>query len=246
MNPMPPLNQFLTPGLVATALLLSTTSCIQPREVPLQLNLEVKPANRAGVYRVMGTTNLPEQSKIVVTGIRYLQPSNGSAPQTNTEVNYSILARQIVEVVEGKWEANLNLWQVAPDGRYVESWNLNSARATAKPLPQVLFTAVFEPDNQQAAIQREFSQRAKRIDGTLIRFTPSGQRYLQVSQTLTLDPPTGKTTPPAITQADLNDGWGDRNRTELSGASTTQSTAGLSAPKETQSNAPLPQSHFVR
>ncbi len=246
MNLTPILNHFCTAVFVTTASLLFTTGCIQTREIPLQLNLEVKPTNRAGVYRVTGTTNLPEQSKIVVTGIRYLQPSNAPASQTITEVNYSILARQLVEVTEGKWEANLNLWQVAPDGRYVESWNSLSALATAKPLPQVFFTAVFEPDNQPAAIQKEFSQRAKPTDGTLIRFTPSGQLYLQVSQTLVLEPPTGKTTPPAITQADLNDGWGDRNRTELSGTTTTPSTTRLPAPREPQSNAPLPQSHLAR
>jgi hypothetical protein len=79
------------------------------------------------------------------------------------------------------------------------------------PAPDVVFLATFEPANQPAAISQKLQEQGLQLEGNLARFTTDGQRYLQASQSLSVALPTGKTTPPTITAADINGGWGDRS-----------------------------------
>jgi hypothetical protein len=197
----------------ACLLLVLMTACSLPQSaVPeIQLSMQVEPAGRPGIYTITGNTNLPDQSRITVAGIRYLRSSTEPVDLNNQELPYSILARQTVEVTQGKWQTTLNLWQVAPDGRYQESWQLNEAKLgqALTPNATVTFVAALEPVGQPATLSQQLGNNQK-IQGNLVRFTPDGQQYLQVSQTLPVDLPKGKTAAPGLTTQDLNHGWGDR------------------------------------
>ncbi len=105
-------------------LMLLTTSygCVQKAQEKVEMKIgDVQPISSKGVYNIVGSTNLPESSKITVAAVRYLRPVSGQTEallNSDTNTNRSILARQIVEVKQGQWEAALNLSQVSPDGRF--------------------------------------------------------------------------------------------------------------------------------
>jgi hypothetical protein len=182
----------------STALLLLTVGCTQPRSTQVELSMNVEPTSRPGVYTVSGSTNLPDESQIIVQGIRSLIPPNQVVSTSNAS-NYAILDRQSTKVSQGKWQATLKLWQVAPDGQYREAWQLTTAPLSRlTPSTEVTFIAVIDPVKQAAALQQQLQSEGKKLEGANVRFTPDGQWYLQAQQTLAVTLPTGKTTPPVI------------------------------------------------
>ncbi|MBW4453009.1 MAG: hypothetical protein KME55_10140 [Nostoc indistinguendum CM1-VF10] len=86
-----------------------------------------------------------------MAAVRYLRPVSGQTEallNSDTNTNRSILARQIVEVKQGQWEAALNLWQVSPDGHFQEVWQANPAQIQLFPEDGVTFVAIFDPASQ--------------------------------------------------------------------------------------------------
>lgn len=216
-------------------------SCTQSQSTPVDLSLNIKPSGRPGVYVASGTSNLPDRSRIVISGVRYLQPSTDSTPLRPRDANYAILDREIVEVNQGKWEATLALWQIASDGQYQEAWQQQQTNLGVpfKASGQVVFTATFEPETQS----RDVRQRVQRqnLQGSLLRFTEDGQPYLQVSQTAPVNLPSGRTTAPTDTTLDQEIGWGNRSTLRDLPAKVSVSVP----PKEKQVEAPLsPESRF--
>jgi hypothetical protein len=223
-----------------TVFSLILTACARLQPTPVELSLKVEPVGQPGTYRVSGTTNLPDQSQISISGIRYL---NSQSSPSSTANQYSILAHQNTRVVDGKWQAVVNLWQVAPDGRYQEAWQLNQSKPGStglKPAEQVLFTAVFEPGNQTPSVQQQLKQNPKKLDGSLIQTTSEGQPYLQISQIELIGLPTGKTTPPSTTANVTNL---DHRLVKREVAESGQRIPSL--PKERQTNAPLTSAEFL-
>jgi hypothetical protein len=196
--------------LICLCLLFSLAACALPRsDTPsLQLSMQVETSSRSGAYTITGDTTLPDQSWITVSAIRYLQPI-GQAEGNTADLPYSILARQKVEVAQGRWQTTLNLWQVAPDGRYQEAWQLSTSKlgVSWQPNATVTFTATVEAVGQPASLM----ERLTKVENNLARFTADGQPYLQVSQTLPIELPQGKTLPSQSTTQNANNGWGDRS-----------------------------------
>ena len=209
------LQKLLHHSLIGSVAVLSF-SCTQTEAPDASLELQVEPGGRAGLYTASGTTNLPDQSRLIVMAIRPLQKPKKSAltSASSVDTNYAILERQAVEVKQGKWQTNLNLWQVAPNGQYQEVWQLNQSKlgVSFSPGSEVTFLATFDPAAQPPKIQEQLQQQAIKLEGQSIRFTGDGERYLQASQALPVKLPTGKTTPPPVPVSDQNDGWGDRSR----------------------------------
>lgn len=203
--------QRLAQLLVCLCLLLGLAACgVSRSNTPeVQLSMQVEASGRSGTYTITGNTTLPDQSWLTISAIRYLRSSN-QVDSSLTDLPYSILARQRVEVAQGKWQTTLNLWQVAPDGRYQEAWQLNTSElgVALQPNATVTFVATLEPVGQPASLMKVLE--SQQIEGNLTRFTADGQPYLQVSQTLPIELPQGKTSPPRLTTQDSNNGWGDR------------------------------------
>lgn len=241
--------------------LLLCSSCLfsNPPEVSLKLN--VQSANRPGMYNVSGSTNLPDRSQIIVSAIRYLFPTEGQRLGPNPNATYSILDRQIAEVVKGNWQASLNLEQIAPDGRVQEAWQFNQSQTelALNPSPEVSFLATFDPFNQRslasdqddtqtvtrvAQLQSPWQGKTQELRGSLVRFTREGQPYVQVSQTIAIPVPTGIRQPPKIPPENLNGGWG--NRHEIKPELSISSTMRPQPLKTDQIDAPLSPSEFLR
>lgn len=226
-------------------LLLWCTSCTSKDSTGINLNLSVQPAGTSGLYSVTGTTNLPNQSQIIVSAIRYLNsPSQGFISSESNNI-YSILDRQIVRVENGKLQATLNLWQVAPDGRLEEAWQRDRSQiaSSLEAGGEVSFVATFEPDGQLSTDKQQKVQIPE-IKGSLVRFSNEGSAYIKASQTLRVSLPFGRRPPPIIKTEDINDGWG--NRYELKPEPPAPTNIRPIPIKNQQTNAPLSDDEFVR
>ena len=235
-------------------LLLVSTGCSEAKAPVANLTLQVEPAGRSGVYAVSGNTNLPDQSRITVSAIRYLSPSKAAplvagslSSQAPSELTYAVLSRQNVLVNQGKWQTSLNLWQVAHNGQIREGWQLNQAelKFPLTPAPDVVFLATFEPTSQLPVIGQKLQEQGLQLEGNLARVTTDGQRYVQASQALSVALPTGKTTPPTLTAADLNGGWGDRSQITIEKPTGADLKPAASA-NTSQTTAPLSTDQFLR
>lgn len=231
--------------VVLVLLLALCASCSSPEAPDVDLKLSVQPAGRPGLYSVTGTTNLPDQSQIAVSAIRYLRPSGEEFIGPDPKATYSILDRRIVEVQQGKWEATLNLWQVAPDGRFREVWQLNQPETglSLDPATEVSFTAIFDPAGQRRTAQQQ-NIPTQDLQGTLVRFNNDGQPYVQASQTLQIPRPVGRRPPPVVKEEDINYGWG--NRYQLKPQPPAANTIRTEPIKTEQTDAPLSPSEFMR
>ncbi|MDZ8050875.1 MAG: hypothetical protein RMX68_023560 [Aulosira sp. ZfuVER01] len=234
-------------------LLLGNYGCVKQASVETQLDIKnVQILSGQSLYRISGSTNLPESSRISVVAVRYLRPKAeqiGALLNSDANTKRSILDRQIVQVKQGKWQADLNLWQVAPDGSFEEVWQANQTPMKLTPESNVTFIATFDPVGQWEKSDNHKSQEKLKpenyqLEGKLVRFTNEGEKYTQASQTLLIPLPTGKTIPPLPQPEDLNGGWGNRYQI-LPEPKVTRAT--LIAPaKSRQTNASLLPSEFLR
>lgn len=208
-----------------TILLVLNTGCsevpLTARQIPALLpdlstdgnfQFSVTPSNRPGVYAVAGTTNLPNKTRIAVAAIRYLQPGKAVSQGLKPNLTYSILAYQDVKVNKGKWQTTLNLWKVAPNGKFQEAWQLEQSKLgiSLKSEPEVLFLATVEPTDSLSELESLLQKQGIKLVSNIVRNTVEGERFVQSSQLLTVALPTGQTTPPKPRPDDLNGGWGPR------------------------------------
>jgi hypothetical protein len=204
---------------VISSLMLLSSGCAQVRmrllgqpEDTISMQFTVQPQVAVGSYTLQGRVPLPNGTAIAVAAVRYLRPTNATIVTSNTNLTYAILDYQEVEVADGEWNAVLNLWDVASDGRYQEDWQRHQERLNLaiEPETEVVFVAMPSPITNLAELDRYLSQRRSTFADEIVRFSPDGERYVQISKAETIDLPTGQTTPPGIRPQDINDGWGER------------------------------------
>lgn len=244
-----------TVAALFSILLTASYGCKQKSQTGVTLEIKsVQSGQSSGVYNISGSTNLPESSKIAVMAVRYLRPPEGlpGVLNTDTNTNRSILGRQIVEVKQGQWQAEVNLVQVAPDGTLQESWQANQAQTKLTPDSEVTFIATYDPDAQwrmsltgskNQNLEKESNPDIPPVEGKSVRFTNEGERYVQASKTESISLPSGKTTPPRPQPDELNGGWGNRYQIPPTSSVT---TAILAPAKSNQTNAPANLSEYLR
>lgn len=247
-------NYSVTFSLTTTSLILLSTTygCVQQSQPEVQLEIKnIQSTNSNNIYKVSGNTNLPESSRITVEAIRYLRPAEGQPEillNSDTDPKRSILARQVVEVKQGKWQADLHLWQVALDGSFQEVWQANQSQIGLLPESGVKFVAIFDPASQwQQSDQKKLEKpnlENQALEGKLVRFTNEGEKYVQASQTLLVPLPEGKTTAPRPQPGDINGGWG--NRYQIPPKSVVSQAKFMPSATARTTNASLNSSEFMR
>jgi hypothetical protein len=209
----------------------------------VELSLNVEPANRPGVFTLSGSTNVPDQSQIIVQGIRPLVSTAQSTDAENIP-NYAILDRQTVSVSQGRWQATLKLWQNTPDGQYQEAWQANERPlGSLQPDPEIIFLAAIDPGNQSKALKQQLERQGKTLEGA-VRFTTDEQWYLQAKKTLAVTPPIVKQLSSTLKATDSDETL--PLRSDSSATTTTLTQATLPVIKEKQSTAPLSVSQRFR
>lgn len=236
----------LPPLLSAVALLGLTTGC-QFLSLPLQqrqtidLSLQVQPVDAELKYQVTGNTNLPDQTPLTVAALRYLHLDETDAVQSKAESTYAILDYEVAEVRNGTWQAALNL--EAQAGQPYETWQLEQTRlgVTFQPEETVIFLATLAPPAELSQLEDRLNRQRKQLAGEAIRMTSEGQRYLQVSQTIAIAPPSN---PGVLAQTELdhNGGWGQRYLLIPESPNPIQ----LEMPEQRQTNAPPTTAEFLQ
>lgn len=232
--------------LVVLVLVLTLCVSCSPAKPPDKvLTINVQSGSNSGTYTVTGTTNLPNKSQITVAALRYLRPKNQEFFSSDPQEISAILARQIVQVSQGKWQANLNLWQIASDGRLQEAWQVNQSKTALllNPENEVSFVATFDPTGQFLNPEQQQVQTPD-LKGSLVRFTNEGLPYVQAIQNLNIALPVGRKPLPIVKDEDLNGGWGKRY--EIKPERPVANNMRPQTIKTNQSNAPLSPSEFVR
>lgn len=216
--------------LVSILLLLVLSTSCSPGKSPVSSTLEqlpslvpnllseanfqlsIEPSGNQGNYRIEGTTNLPDQSRITIAAIRYLRPENKLSLKIASQPTFSILDYKDVKVKEGKWTTDLELWKVAPDGQFKEVWQLNEAKLglELEPASQVTFLATYAPTDSLWDLEWQLKQEGIKLLSSQISNTADGERYFQTTEVLAVSLPTGQTTPPQPRPQDINGGWGPR------------------------------------
>lgn len=211
---------------------------------PLELAIvQVEPEN-SGSYSVSGTTTLPEKTQLTVSAVRLFQ-DKVRAGVTNMPTNYSILDRQMVEVNQGAWETQLNLWRNSANGQSQEAWQVKlDADQYTQPEPTVTFLATLEPANQPIDLKKQVEALERTRQVTLKRFTTDGELYLQAVKIVPIPPPQGQAsvTMKAVNQPVQSKPKEVRFKSESSQAGASQTGAeGLK-----QTDMPLSPDAFVR
>jgi hypothetical protein len=239
-------------AIACSMLLLASSGCSNNSQSEVQLEIQgIQREDSNGLYKIVGSTNLPESSRIAVMAVRYLQPTSANTEEIiddDSNINRSILARQIVEVKQGKWEADLNLWQVAPNGSFQEAWQLNQNVKKLTPENEVSFIATFNPVGQLPTSDKQNTQELtlqyQQLEGKSLRFTNEGEKYVQASQYRSIPLPAGKTVPPRLQPEDFNDGWGNRYQIQPPSQDSRPILPPLA--KSQQTNFPLRTTEFIR
>lgn len=176
------------------------------------LTVQVQPQSAPGKFAVSGSADLPQGTELTIIAVRQLQLQNVPLVATEAPPTYSILDYETVTLSGDRWQTTLNLWQVAPDGRYREAWQLQAPELNlaVDAKADVFFLATLAPFNDLAAIEQQLNAENQRFDRQFIQTTSEGNRYLQTGQSLPVALPTGKTDSIAEREEDLNGGWGNR------------------------------------
>ncbi|NJO49817.1 MAG: hypothetical protein HC840_10625, partial [Leptolyngbyaceae cyanobacterium RM2_2_4] len=184
---------------IALVLLLST-GCTQLK-LPVQrgdvsLDIRTVTPQPAGVYAIAGNTDLPEGTEITVAAVRLLTPEGAIA--ADPDPVYSLLAYESVKTEGDTWQAELNLWEVDPDGRYQETWQLEQSRLeiTFEADGKVIFLATLAPLETLTQLQQRLAQRGLEFASNIVRTTAEGEQYIQAVRVEAIALPTGTTTPP--------------------------------------------------
>ncbi|MBE9159462.1 hypothetical protein IQ265_21895 [Nodosilinea sp. LEGE 06152] len=203
-------------GLLLVLALVACVGCQATTLLPLSppvaeattLTLEAK-ALGAGEFALTGITNLPDNTQLTAIALRYLDPQRATP---DDKPLYSVLDYRPVTVANGQWSTQLNLWQVAADGRYQEPWQAEAAalKLAVQPSDTVQFAIALAPHHLGAALSSKMAQAGPQRLAQVLRVTPAGEPFLWADQALAVGLPSGKTSPPADLVARTNGGWGDR------------------------------------
>jgi hypothetical protein len=233
-------------GLILCSSLLSGCEPFRwsKQRVNVAWDIRVTSSDRPGQYAIAGRADLPNRTPLTIIAVRYLHANDANSVALNADPTYSILAYSPAEVVDGQWQTRLNLWQVAPDGRYQEAWQLEQRRLnlTLKPDADVVFLALLSPIYALPKLERSLEKEGLRLPEQTLRTTLDGERFAQVNQSLEIALPVGKTAPTIPALDDRNDGWGSRYLIPKE----PQNPIELSLPETRQTDAPPRTAEFLR
>jgi hypothetical protein len=228
-------------------LTLLVTGCVQfhpfSRWAQINLDMQVTATEPPGVYAIAGSANLPDQTQITVLAVRYLHPIAPTV-SLNTNLTYSILDYQSTQIMQKRWQVNLNLWKVARNGQFQEGWQSEQQQLGLNLASEadVIFLATLAPIDQLPQLEQQLATRQMRLARGVIRSALDGQRYAQVNRLVSVALPTDKTNPPLLRPEDLNGGWGDRYLIPPE----SPNPVNLEQPNHRRTNAPPASEEFMR
>ena len=229
---------------VATVFTAGLTAC---GEMPLssdvnKLLLTVESGDRPGVYQLSGTTDLPEDTQLMVQAVRVLTPTGQTLPEDSAEEHYAILDRDRVLVSDGSWNVELQLWE-NNGSESAESWQtqLPQSDRSFTPDNEVRFTVSMPPTGDERALEAQWQKSKQTPSDGVVSFTPDGEWFLQAEEFVAI-------TPPAATVPDQPNSFNARRdlaQTE-SGIPLADAAEGAAANAKGTTDAPLDDPELMR
>lgn len=184
-------------GLLCITIAL-TTGLAACGESPLsgdvnKILMTVESGDRPGVYELSGTTDLPEDTELLVQAVRVLTPTGQSLPEDSAEEHYAILDRDRILVSEGRWAVELQLWENS-NGTSAESWQMQLPQSDRSFTPdnEVQFTVSMPPTGDERALESQWQKSKQTPSDGVVSFTPDGEWFLQAEESIAITPPSVK------------------------------------------------------
>ncbi len=205
--------------LLVLAVLVLATACDRPssnlfswgQNNTVDIVIEqITETGQPGQFTLTGTTNLPDQTPLTVSAVRLLNSPNIS-DLTPEESQHAILARKSALVKDGRWQTQLQLWEISSKGTYQENWQtiVGSATDPASISPSVDFLATLEPIDLAKSNLMARSDLLEGANSPLLNFTPDGEPYLKASQSRAVALPSGTLSATSLPQENQAT-WKDR------------------------------------
>jgi len=173
--------------VLVAAIALLTTACTslpfnrnQTNAQPLIAIDQITEAGGPGKFSVFGQAAVPDQTSVTLSVVRDLTKPTDQLDAENTEL-YSILDRASAVVTDGRWQADVSLWQVTDAGDYQEMWQLMNPAAVV-PSETIHFLVTVDPQTFAQTVAPTLSQDFSTSSSPLLNVTPEGETYLRVSQ----------------------------------------------------------------
>ena len=173
--------------VLVAAIALLTSACTslpfnttQVDAAPLIAIDQITEAGDPGKFRVFGQAVVPDQTSVTLSVIRDLTQAIDHPDAKDTEL-YSILARTSAVVTEGRWQADLSLWQTTDQSTYQEIWQLTNPVAVI-PSDTIHFLVTVDPQTFAQTVAPTLSPDFSTRSNPLFNVTPDGETYLKVSQ----------------------------------------------------------------
>lgn len=144
---------------------------------------QITETGQPGQFILTGTTNLPDKTTLTVSAVRLVNAPNIS-DLTPEGSQHAILDRKSALVRGGRWQSQLQLWEVGSEGTYQENWQtiVGSAVDPASSSPSVDFLATLEPGDLAKSNLMARSDLLEGANSPLLNFTPDGEPYLKAIQ----------------------------------------------------------------
>ncbi len=187
--------------LLVLVVLVMTTACDRPpsnlfgraQNNAVDIVIEqITETGQPGQFILTGTTSLPDKTPLTVSAVRLVSSPNVSA-LTPEGSQHAILDRKSAFVKDGRWQTQLQLWEIGPEGTYQENWQTigGSAIDPASSSPSVDFLATLEPIDLAKSNLMTRPNLLESADSPLLNFTPDGEPYLKASQSRIVALPSG-------------------------------------------------------
>ncbi|TVQ10890.1 MAG: hypothetical protein EA368_06730 [Leptolyngbya sp. DLM2.Bin27] len=178
--------------LVVVLLMLLTTACDRfPSDLlswgqnnTVDIVIErIAETGQPGQFTLTGTTDLPDQTPLTVSAVRRIGPLPSDEFMAEAS-QFAILDRKSAVVNDGRWQAQLSLWEVSAEGTYQENWQtvVGSAIDPAAISADVAFLATLEPRDLAQSNLMARTDLLERASSPLLNITPDGEPYLRSSQ----------------------------------------------------------------
>lgn len=140
---------------------------------------------------ISGQASLPDGVKLSVSAIRPSE-ANTDSDRLSDNSPYSILDRKFATVKGGRWQADLSI-KKKDDNTAFEAWQLDAASFgnSFDPSSNVVFVLALEPSNLSETIRENLLEGVINDGNTKLSYTQDGEAYLQVSETVPLQVPSG-------------------------------------------------------
>lgn len=187
--------------LLVLAVLVLATACDRPSSNLLgrgQNNTvdivieQITETGQPGQFTLTGTTSLPDKTPLTVSAVRLVNSPNISELTTEGS-QHAILDRKSALVKDGRWQTQLQLWEIGSEGTYQENWQtiVGSTIDPASSSPSVDFLATLEPIDLAKSNLMARSDLLESANSSLLNFTPDGEPYLKASQSRVVALPSG-------------------------------------------------------